>query len=246
MYDPKGNGRDKAAETVRFAEAAPPPHLRHIVHRFLEIRTSTPLREDYRFHALPDACTYAVFDQINPKIAGITCLNATSEEFNLGREFHFVNIRFYPGVWHRSVEPTSYGQVKTAYQGQLSLTQTNKRLRTGDFKAKQDMLVGFVEALTRSGHVVENRIAERILHHIDEIHSVADMADLCALSSRQLQRVLKQTTGFRPHDFLKILRLQLSLRDEPSLSYADQSHFIHSFRNATGYTPGRYARKFDV
>jgi len=29
-------------------------------------------------------------------------------------------------------------------------------------------------------------------------------------------------------------------------SYADQSHFIHSFRKATGYTPGKYSRKFDV
>jgi len=57
---------------------------------------------------------------------------------------------------------------------------------------------------------------------------------------------LKSTTDFAPHDFLKILRLQQSLNGEDTWSYADQSHFIHSFRKATGYTPGKYAKKFDV
>jgi len=69
---------------------------------------------------------------------------------------------------------------------------------------------------------------------------------MAGISARQLQRTLKHTTGFTPHDFLKVLRLQQSLNGNDTWSYADQSHFIHSFRNATGYTPGKYARKFDV
>ena len=72
------------------------------------------------------------------------------------------------------------------------------------------------------------------------------MASVCDLSARQLQRVLKSTTGFTPHDFLKVLRLQQSLNGNDTWDYADQSHFIHSFRRATGYTPGKHARKFDV
>ena len=58
MYNPKGNGKDRTVETVHFVEAEPPVHLRGIVHRFLELRTKVPLQDDYRFHALPDACTY--------------------------------------------------------------------------------------------------------------------------------------------------------------------------------------------
>jgi AraC-like DNA-binding protein len=94
--------------------------------------------------------------------------------------------------------------------------------------------------------VVANPITEKIFQNIDDIYSVADMAEVSNISARQLQRTLKQTTGFTPHDFLKILRLQQALNGEPSLSYADQSHFIHSFRKATGYTPGRFSKKFDV
>ncbi|MEO0814978.1 MAG: AraC family transcriptional regulator, partial [Myxococcota bacterium] len=86
----------------------------------------------------------------------------------------------------------------------------------------------------------------RIFARLFDIHSVAEMAEAARLSPRQLQRVLKRTTGFAPHDFFKVLRLQQSLEGEPSLSYADQSHFIRSFRAATGYTPTQYAKKFDV
>lgn len=246
MYDPKGNGRDKAVESVEFSEAEPPEHLQGIVHRFLELRTKAPLPEDYRFHALPDACTYVVFDQRDPKVTGVTRLRASSEELNLGRTFHFVNIRFLPGVWQKDREGVSHGLVKDPYAGPLPLVAFNQSLAGKDFKAKLTLLSGFVESLVESGLVIANPVTERIFQHIDSIHSVADMAAVSQLSPRQLQRVLKKTTGFAPHDFLKVLRLQQSLRGEPSLSYADQSHFIHSFRKATGYTPGKYARKFDV
>lgn len=246
MYDPKGNGKDRTVQTVDFAEAEPPIHLRGIVHRFLELSTQAPLPDDYRFHALPDACTYAVFNQLEPNIAGITRLRASSEELNLGKAFHFVNIRFLPGVWQADREPVSYGLVDEVYAGDLPLITLNQTLKGVDFAAKQRILSRFVETLVESNLVIANPVTERIFQHLDDIHSVADMAAVSDLSPRQLQRVLKKTTGFAPHDFLKVLRLQQSLNGEPSLAYADQSHFIHSFRKATGYTPARYSRKFDV
>lgn len=246
MYDPKGNSKDKTTDGVTFTETEPPEHLRGIVHRFLSLRTPAPLPADYRFHALPDACTYVVFDQSAPEITGVTRLRASSEELNLGRSFHFINIRFLPGVWQRDRAPLAYGQVDAPYNGPLPLIETNRALAKNGCDSQIATLISFVEALQQQGILIANPITEKIFAQIDIIHSVADMAAIAALSPRQLQRVLKQTTGFAPHDFLKILRLQQSLGGEPSLSYADQSHFIHAFRRATGYTPGQFARKFDV
>ena len=246
MYDPKGNGRDRTVETVQFWEVRPPEHLRGVVHRFVDLRTQSRLPSDYRFHALPDACTYLVLDQLRPDVAGITKLRASSEEMNLGQSFHFVNIRFLPGVWQRDREPVSYGIVEKVYCGDLPLLELNRSLIDRDFVDQQLVLSGFVDRLVESKTVIPNPVTEKIFGKIDGIHSVTDMAAAAELSPRQLQRVLKQSTGFAPHDFLKVLRLQQSLAGEPSLSYANQSHFIHSFRKATGYTPGRYARKFDV
>jgi AraC-like DNA-binding protein len=246
MYDPKGNGKEKTVQAVRFIEAEPPDHLRSIVHRYLEIRTEAPLSEDYRFHALPDACTYVVFDQLDLRIAGITKLRASSEELNLGRTFHYTNIRFLPGVWQNASGQVGHGQVDTPYSGGLPLLEVNRNLSNRDFTAQQPVLTELVERLVDDKLVLANPVTEKIFQHIDEIFSVSDMAAVSGLSPRQLQRNLKQMTGLAPHDFLKVLRLQQALNGEPSLSYADQSHFIHAFRKATGYTPGKYARKFDV
>jgi len=246
MYDPKGNGKDKAVQSVHFVEAEPPSHLRGIVHRFLELNTQGTLPEEYRFHALPDACTYIVFDQLDRTITGASQLRAQSEEFNLGRAFHFVNIRFLPGVWQSSREPLCFGMVDQPYQGKLPLRAINQELANCDFAEQQPILTRLVETLLEQGLVAPNPITEKIFQNLDWIASVADMAEAADLSARQLQRRLKQTTGFSPHDFLKVLRLQQALNGNDTWSYADQSHFIHSFRNATGYTPGKYTKKFDV
>ncbi|WP_299739854.1 AraC family transcriptional regulator [uncultured Roseobacter sp.] len=246
MYDPKGNGKERTVDTVQFLEVEPPLHLRSVVHRFLDLKTQVPLEEDYRFHALPDACTYVILDQLNPKVAGVTRLRASSKELNLGRSFHFINIRFLPGVWQGDRAQVSHGLVEEAYSGDLPLIALNQSLLGQDFAALQSTLIHFVEDLLAREIVIANPVTEKIFRQMDEIHSVADMAAAAGLSPRQLQRVLKNTTGFAPHDFLKVLRLQQSLLGEPSLSYADQSHFIHSFRKATGYTPARYSKKFDV
>lgn len=246
MYDPKGNGKDKAVDAVQFVEAEPPAHLRGIVHRFLELKTDGDLADEYRFHALPDACAYVVFDQVNRGVTGISKLRAESEEFNLGKSFHFVNIRFLPGVWQESRTTLSHGMINQPYAGDLPLIAINERLAHVDFDRQQAILSTFVEDLIDRGLVAPNPVTDLIFQHLDNIASVADMAEVSNLSARQLQRILKRTTGFAPHDFLKILRLQQALNGNDTWSYADQSHFIHSFRRATGYTPGRYARKFDV
>ncbi len=246
MYDPKGNTREKTAKDVQFVEAQPPDHLRAIVHRYLELKTDPSLSNDYRFHALPDACTYVVMDQQNPRIAGVTKLKASSEELNLGTQFHYVNIRFLPGVWQNDQAPVSYGMVDAPYDGPLPLAEVNQKLAGLEFSEQHPILTTLVETLMDRGLLVANPITERIFQNVDDIISVADMAEVSNISARQLQRVLKRTTGFAPHDFLKVLRLQQTLNGQPSLSYADQSHFIHSFRKATGYTPGKFSKKFDV
>lgn len=246
MYDPKGNGKDKDVQAVQFVEIEPPSHLRGIVHRYLELKTDGVLAQDYRFHALPDACSYIVFDQLDARITGVSKLRAASEEFNLGRQFHFVNIRFLPGVWQDSREEVAYGMLDQPYKGDLPLVAINRDLATLDFADMVPLLDRLVDRLLQAGLVAPNPVTELIFQHLDDIHTVADMAEIVALSPRQLQRTLKRTTGFAPHDFLKVLRLQMALNGNDTWSYADQSHFIHSFRKATGYTPGKYARKFDV
>lgn len=243
MYDPAGNASERAVGEVQFVEVEPPGHLADVVLRFVFLGTDAPLASDYRFHALPDACTYVIFDHRTPGVCGVTRLQATSHELNLGREFHFTNVRLLPGTW---AGPSAYGMVDTPYEGDLPLLDVSARLRGLDRDDQVEVLVEFFEWCMDRGLVGPNPATKLIFERIHDIRSVGDMARAACLSPRQLQRTMAQSTGLSPHDFLKVIRLQQTLRTRDHSSYADQAHFIRSFRAATGYTPGQFNRVFDV
>jgi AraC-like DNA-binding protein len=246
MYNPVRDGIEKTVRSVRYTEAKPPKNLSGLVHCFWELKTDSALTDDFYLHALPDACVNILFNQVDTKIAGITKLRTTFEVLNLGKRFHYVGIQFFPGVWQGNPEEIVDSFVGTPYLGNLPLIETSKELAKFDFLAKQSVLSKLVQQLIDVKLVVTNVVTEKILLNIDNVLTVSDMAAITGLSPRQLQRTLKRTTGFSPHDLLKVLRLQRSFRQHYLESYSDQSHFIHSFRKITGYTPSRYAEKFDV
>lgn len=246
MYDPVKDGIEKTAQSVQYTEIKPPASLSGLVHCFWELKTDSTLPEDFYLHALPDACVNILFNQVDTEIAGVTALRTTFEALNLGKAFHYVGIQFLPGVWRGKQQEIADRFVGTPYQGELPLVETSKELAALDFATKQIVLSKLVQWLVDEKLVMSNIVTEKILANIDTIHTVADMAVMTGMSARQLQRTLKQTMGFSPHDLLKVLRLQQSFKGHYLASYADQSHFIHSFRKITGYTPAKYADKFDV
>jgi AraC-like DNA-binding protein len=246
MYSPVQDGIEKTAFAVQYTEAKPPINLAGFVHCFWELKTQAPLAEDFSLHALPDACVNILFNQIDTKIAGVTALRTTFEVLNLGKSFHYVGIQFFPGVWQGNRAEIADSFVGTPYLGSLPLIETSNELVKVDFAGMHAILAALVLRLIDEKLVVSNLVTDKILTNIDDLHTVADMAALIGMSTRQLQRTLKQSTGFSPHDLLKVLRLQQSFKKHYSDSYADQSHFIRSFRKITGYTPARYADKFDV
>jgi AraC-like DNA-binding protein len=246
MYNPVKDGIEKTVRSVVYIEARPPSHLSEFVHCFWEIRTDKALPDDFRFHILPDACVNILLNQLDTTIAAITALHTTSKVLNLGRTFHYVGIQFLPGVWRGDPNEIIRGFVDKPYSGNLPLVKTNSELAGLDFPAKQTVLSKLVEQLVGEKLVAANSVTAKILTNLDAIYSVADMAEVTSLSPRQLQRTLRQTTGFSPHDFLKVLRMQQSFQQNYLAYYADQSHFIHSFRKITGYTPLSYTKRFDV
>jgi AraC-like DNA-binding protein len=246
MYDPIQDGIARNVVSVSYKEEKPPNIFSKLVHSFWELKTDIKLPADFCLHALPDACVNVLFNQSDIRIAGVTALRTTYEVLNLGKEFHYVGIQFFPGVWQGNQNETTDSFVGTPYLGDLPLINTNNKMTQLDFPSKQSVLSELVSQLIERNLVAVNVVTEKILLNLDAIHTVADMAMITKMSSRQLQRTLKISTGFSPHDFLKVLRLQQSFRQHYLESYADQSHFIHSFRKITGYTPAEYYRKFDV
>lgn len=246
MYDPVKDGVPKAVESVLYTEVPPPEPLGDLVHCFWELKSVGALDEDFVLHAVPDACVNLLFDQGDPRIAGVTQLQTSPTALPLGRSFHFAGIQLFPGVWRGDPEASVDRYVGEPYEGTLPLVAVGEAAVSLDFEGKADVFSDFVTDLLDEGLVAPNPVTASILTNLDQIRSVADMADVAALSPRQLQRALKATTGFTPHDLWKVLRVQHSFRNDYLLLFADQSHFTHSFRNVTGYTPRQFNKTFDV
>jgi AraC-like DNA-binding protein len=246
MYDPVKDGVSKTVEAVIYAQVPPPVALGELVHCFWELRTETDLADDFTLHAMPDACVNLLFNQHDTRIAGVTQLHTTHTTLNLGRSFHYAGIQLFPGVWRGDPNASVDHYVGEPYTGELPLVEVGRTAASFDFDGKATVFAAFVETLVDAGLVAPNPLTAAILRNIEEIHSVGDMARVAALSPRQLQRALKAMTGFAPHDLLKVLRVQHSFRRDYLQSFADQSHFTHSFRRLTGYPPGQFNKTFDV
>lgn len=247
MYQPVKDGIDQNALGVVYNETLPPSELSALVHCFWELKTQTSLPEDFRYHVLPDACVNILFDQLHPEITDITALQMEHKVLNLGKHFHFVGIQLLPGVWQGKPQDIKNDLVEVPYSGSLDLVEMNRKLNeSSHFDNKHALMVKFIQVFIQQGLVEKNTIVMRILSNIDEIQSVADMAKFACLSTRQLQRQLKKSVWLSPHDFLKILRVQQTFNQDYLDYYVDQSHYIHSFRKITGYTPNTFTQKFDV
>ena len=246
MYDPVKDGIAKTVESVVYSETRPPAELGDLVHRFWELRTECQLEEDFTLHAMPDACVNLLFDLADTRIAGVTRLHTTHTTLDLGRSFHYAGIQLFPGVWRGDPAATVDHFVGEPYEGDLPLAQAGAAAAAAGADGMATVFSGLVETLVHSSVVAPNPVTAAILEHLDEITNVVDMAEVAALSPRQLQRTLKASTGFTPHDLLKVLRIQRSFRQDYLLLFTDQSHFTHSFRKVTGYTPGRFRTIFDV
>jgi AraC-like DNA-binding protein len=246
MYSPVPDGIANRTRAIRYVEAPPPACWQGLVHCFWELRTLEPLQEDLLYHALPDACVNLLFNQVDTRVAGVTALQTTSTVLNLGRAFHYVGVQLFPGVWQGKRDELMDRYVGEPYRGTLPLLSTNERLAGRAFEDMADVLSELVGWCLQNGYVARNVVTARILARLDRIRSVADMAAAVGLSARQLQRALKQSTGFSPHNLLKVLRVQQSFRQHHLDLYADQSHFIHAFRSATGFTPVRYRKRYGV
>jgi len=246
MYDPIQDGIEKKVQSVNYNEAKPPSIFANLVHNFWQLKTEKELSDDFCLHALPDACVNILFNQVDTKIAGVTALRTTYQELNLGKDFHYVGVQFFPGVWQANLSETSDSFVGSPYLGGLPLIDTNNALVSLDFPSMQEVLSKLVQQLVDRKLVAPNVITAKILANIDSIHTVVDMATVANMSARQLQRKLKRSTGFSPHDFLKVIRLQQSFKQHYLDFYSDQSHFIHEFRKITGCTPAEYYKKYNV
>ena len=106
---------------------------------------------------------------------------------------------------------------------------------------------------TRDNDVIA-QVMDYIAQHLFEDLSVSDVAASVNLSPSHLSRVFKTRTGFSPHEYITLRRIdaakELLLTTELSVrqiafhvGYHSEANFITSFSGKTGITPATFRRK---
>ena len=98
-------------------------------------------------------------------------------------------------------------------------------------------------------------LVKQAVHQVIESHGKERIINLCNLlscSERQLERKFKESVGFTPKQYSRIIRFQYSKRNFAKhanplagialdCSYSDQSHFARDFKEFSGMTLSEYA-----
>jgi AraC-like DNA-binding protein len=99
------------------------------------------------------------------------------------------------------------------------------------------------------------RAAAKLLYHTKGQFRVAELADYCNLSVRQLQRQFDETTGVSPKTLARTIRFEairerLMFHPDVNLTdlayefgYTDQAHFIKDFKAFTDKTPSEFVNE---
>lgn len=134
------------------------------------------------------------------------------------------------------------------------------RVHAGDYEGAvsdvQDFLI--TRLLTTTFDPKQIQRAAQMLHYQKGQFRVAELADNCSLSIRQLQRQFNDVVGISPKSLARTIRFEeirkrLMFHPDPSLTelayefgYADQAHFIHDFKGLAGRTPGEFAAEMQA
>lgn len=115
------------------------------------------------------------------------------------------------------------------------------------------ILAAFLLERLRKHQRDESTIHEAVKQviHTKAFMPVAELSQYFNLSQRQFERKFKELAGFSPKIYSRIIRFQSAMKhygnDIKSLTdiaydcgYYDQSHFIHDFKEFSGYHPGQY------
>ena len=115
----------------------------------------------------------------------------------------------------------------------------------------EDFLIG--KLLTAAFDLRQIQIAAQLLQREKGQFRVADLAEYCNLSTRQLERHFQNVVGVSPKTLARTIRFEeiyrrLMFDPDTSLTdlayefgYTDQAHFIRDFKEFSDKTPGEFA-----
>ncbi|AWI25310.1 helix-turn-helix transcriptional regulator [Flavobacterium pallidum] len=190
--------------------------------------------------------------------SGLQAQSRHFKRFIIKRDFGLFGVYLYPNalleLFHFAATDLTNGMpdLQTVLGIEADMLEEQMMLAT-DNKQRINIISRFLEMKVAKAKTVRPEITQTIRHIIASkgIHNVETLAGKQFLSLRQFERQFKTLSGFSPKLFTRIIRFQSAIAEAKNQSrsltqiaydcgYYDQSHFIHDFREFSGYHPKHY------
>jgi AraC-like DNA-binding protein len=227
--------------------------------------------EDSVEEVTPDACVELIFNFGSPytqasdsaarELPNVCLIGLLSKPLKLKASglVKIVAVRFYAWGALAFIKTATSRDCATGVDLDPMWRQAIQRVaanvRAGEYQKAveeiEDFLIG-IRLNTLFDHQ-QVRAAAKLLYHSKGQFRVAELADYCNLSVRQLQRQFDDATGVSPKTLARTIRFEAireRLMFEPNANltdlayefgYTDQAHFIKDFKAFTDKTPGEFA-----
>lgn len=245
-------------DNVTYQEFLPDKLLMPYIYCYWELKTDKHLAEQFIYRVVADGCIDIFFELNNPADAYVMGFCVKYTEFPLGNSFHYVGIRFLPGMFPQlfgidaATLTNRYMPLAAVVPQSASFFADNLNGMPSQSKIKELFDSYFTFVLTQVKIDIDIRLysaIDIILQNYGLINIETDLDT--GLSPRQLRRLFEYYIGDTAKTFAKVVRFQNILRAKPSIQslrqnklffdagYYDQAHFIKEFRNFYGVSPGK-------
>jgi AraC-like DNA-binding protein len=246
---------------VCYTEHRASKSLDNYVYCFWNLKSKRKLDESFTYRVVSDGCIDLLFSTTDTKVLYATGFSRSYQIYELGKEFNYFGIRFYPAAL-----PLIIGKSASLLVNQfIDLNQI-----TPDFnKIFLDILLPYHD-LTEFQIQAELKLTNWVHSHppaeidtrivkastlIFESKGQIPITEIdVGLSQRQLRRLFDFYFGASPKTFAQIVRFQSILGSISTLDdlkekaffdqgYFDQAHFTKEFKSFYGISPFEAYRK---
>lgn len=247
-----------------YREIAPTARLEPYILSFWEFAVGSELGASIDFETFPDGCS-SLFYYRNParniNVIGITGLNLETVKRPVFARDRFWGMRISPASCSAILQTDPAALVR--FDGLKNesdfpqlvgglLAELSSAIEFKDFVSIcEDRIAGLIDA----GCPYDEKVAEatRIIAASPGEIRVDQLAKTLDLSTRQLQRRFKASSGLSPKQFIRTRRLRATAvqlvenQDQnwaeraAELGFADQAHLTHEFVSITNRSPGSFA-----
>lgn len=256
LYKPLQPTIGPSDNDVSYREWKPKEALNSIVYCFWQLRTISPLQQQFTYRVVADGCIDIFFDMADTRKSFIMGFCKKYTEFPLANSFNYVGIRFYPTMFPQLFHISAKKLSNSVFELNRIVPELARFIEnkiSADMELPQIMapLHTYLAKVTLHTELHMDHRFYNALNLILKNQGVLKIeTDLdTGISPRQLRRLFDYYIGISPKTFSKVIQFQNVLRAQPTLQslrenkifyesgYSDQAHFIRDFKNFYGVTP---------